>query len=516
MAVLLDQWGRPIDLGKLKEVQAAPSITGVRPIIGGHPAQGLTPQRLAQILRSAEHGDSTSYLELAEEMEEKDLHYLSVLGTRKRAVAQLDITVEAASDSPEHERHADLIRQILNREEIEDEIVDILDAVGKGFSATEIIWDMSERQWMPMRLEYRFPQWFEFDWVDGHTLRMRSEDGLEDLAPFKFITHVHKAKSGLPIRGGLARPVAWGYLFKNYTIKDWVAFMEIYGLPLRVGKYGPNASETDKEKLLAAVAGIGTDAAAIIPQSMLIEFVKAESSSSSATVFKDFADYIDQQVSKGVLGQTTTTDAISGGHAVSKEHNEVRRDIERSDAKQLAATLNRDLVRPVVDLNHGPQKAYPRLRIERPEQADVPKLAEALANLVPLGLRVRQSEVRRKMGLADPGDDDDLLMPAAPPPAAAARPALARASTTGDDAPADSIDALIAEALDGEGWERVMDGIVEPVKQLLAEAKSIEEFRDRLASVIGDMDPAELQDVLARSLFAARLAGEVGAPTQDE
>ena len=37
------------------------------------------------------------------------------------------------------------------------------------------------------------------------------------------------------------------YLFKNYDLKDWVSFAEVYGLPLRLGKYAPGASEADKE-----------------------------------------------------------------------------------------------------------------------------------------------------------------------------------------------------------------------------------------------------------------------------
>ena len=41
---------------------------------------------------------------------------------------------------------------------------------------------------------------------------------------------------------------------------------------------------------------------------------------------------------------------------VIRHHEE---DIERSDARQLSAALNRDLVRPIVDLNRGPQAAYP-------------------------------------------------------------------------------------------------------------------------------------------------------------
>ena len=94
------------------------------------------------------------------------------------------------------------------------------------------------------------------------------------LAPFKFIVHVAKAKAGLPVRGGIARAAGWAYLFKNYVLKDWVTFAEIFGQPLRLGKYSPGATEADKQALLSAVANIGTDAAAIIPESMLIEFVE--------------------------------------------------------------------------------------------------------------------------------------------------------------------------------------------------------------------------------------------------
>jgi len=101
------------------------------------------------------------------------------------------------------------------------------------------------------------------------------------LAPFKFIVHFAKAKAGLPVRGGLARAAGWSYLFKNYVLKDWVTFTEVFGQPLRVGKYHPGASEKDKQALLQAVSNIGTDAAAIIPESMLIEFTEAHQTGSA-------------------------------------------------------------------------------------------------------------------------------------------------------------------------------------------------------------------------------------------
>ncbi|WP_375588099.1 DUF935 family protein [Hoeflea alexandrii] len=68
----------------------------MRQPISAHPADGLTPQRLASILRAAAEGEPEAYFELAEDIEERDLHYAAVMATRKRSVAQLPITVAAA------------------------------------------------------------------------------------------------------------------------------------------------------------------------------------------------------------------------------------------------------------------------------------------------------------------------------------------------------------------------------------------------------------------------------------
>ena len=219
MPTLYDADGNPIDKTRLVEEVAAPTVTGVRQILSGHPAQNLSPRRLAALLLAAEQGDAVAYLELAEEMEEKDLHYRSVLSTRKLQVSGLPVTVEAASDAAEDVKAADLVRDFLSTGVLANAMQDILDAVGKGFSACEILWDTEGKAWYPSSILWRDPRWFEFDRLDGVTLRLKGENGLpEPLAPAKFITHVHKSKSGLPIRGGLARPVAWYYLFKNFGI----------------------------------------------------------------------------------------------------------------------------------------------------------------------------------------------------------------------------------------------------------------------------------------------------------
>jgi hypothetical protein len=205
MAQILDQYGRPIQKAAMTQQQGGPTVVGVRRPEGNHQAPGLTPPKLARILREAIDGDPERYLELAEDMEERNEHYAGVLGVRKRQVAGLEITVEAAGDDAESIKDADLVRDFIARETFEDELFDILDAVGKGFSATEIIWDTSEGQWTVAELKWNDPRWFRFDRNDGETLKLRGEAGDEDLWPAKWIVHRAKIKSGLTIRGGLAR-----------------------------------------------------------------------------------------------------------------------------------------------------------------------------------------------------------------------------------------------------------------------------------------------------------------------
>jgi phage gp29-like protein len=453
---LYDAYGREVDMGHLREEQAAATMTGIRNIYSQmHPSIGLTPERLSAILRQAENGDPFLYLELAEEMEEKDLHYLAVLATRKQTAGGLQLAVRAASAEKDDVRIAELVRELLlgGTLNLTEALFDVLDAIGKGFSATEIIWDTSGREWMPVRLVWRDPRWFLFDWTSGEQLLVRTPmedtfsrpsselDGdlhLESraanmhniagarpwegsqpmtaaLEPFKFIVHFSKAKSGLPIRGGIARAAGWSYLFKNYILKDWVRFAEVFGQPLRLGKYGPGATEADKQSLLSAVANIGTDAAAIIPDSMLIEFTEARQHG-SAELYERFCEYLDRQVSKAVLGQTLTTDLPrgAGSRAAAQVHDEVRSDILAADARRLSETLTRDLVKPIVDLNIGPQKRYPRLELILPKEQTDQEFLSIVTELADRGIRIGQSTVLNRLDLPMASENETVLSPITP------------------------------------------------------------------------------------------------------
>ncbi len=501
--------GMPVRRRGLTGEHARPHLTGVRQVWRTESiAYGLTPDRLTAVLRSADRGEHRDYLTLAEEMEERDPHYAAVLGVRKRAVSGLEPEVEAASDAAADVELADAVRELVAGPQFPALVEDCLDALGKGFAAIEIVWRRG-RRWTPERYEWRDPRWFRWDIEDGRTLRLLDEADSYlgvPLEPAKWIVHVPRLRSGLPARAGLARLAAAAYLIKAYALTDWTAFAEVYGMPLRLGRYGPGATESDIETLIGAVANLGTDAAAVMPESMRVEFEQASSGAGSgAEVFRDLAQYVDSQISKAVLGQTMTTDDGSS-RAQAQVHDAVRGDILASDARQLAATLNRDLVTPFVRLNFGAEVALPRLMLPVAEPEDTAALTQALERLVPLGLPVQASVVRDRLGLPDPEEGAALLAAprAAQPPEAAANAALAAAAAARRDAAAD----LAAEALDD--WRTVVEPQIEAIREAATEAESLDDLRERLDALAERTASEHTAVAVARARFAALLDGAAG------
>lgn len=513
--MLVDQFGRALVVPATTDLEAevsAPSMGSVRQIASGHPADGITPARLGALLRGAETGDATAYLELAEQMEEKDLHYSAVLGVRKRAIRRLKFVVKPASDAPKDEEAAKLVRDALRSSAIKDDLIDMLDAIGKGYSATEIIWNTKAKPWTVSRLEWRDPRWFAFDPVDGRTPLLRDAGGDLPLPPFKFVFHLAKTKSGLPIRGGLARLVAWAYVFKNYSIKDWAIFMEAYGHPIRIGKYGPSASPADKATLLRAVRAIGTDLAAIIPQSMTVDLVSANVTGAGA-MFKDAAEYWDRQISKAVLGQVSTTDAIAGGHAVGKVHDEVRSDIRDADAEQLASTLQRDIAVPITFFNLGADAQPPILSFEAEEEQDPRMMMAAIREFGPRGLKVPVTVVRDAFGIREPDEGEEVLDFSGPAPDAGGAPGVVpiTAAARGHAHARSALDEVTAALIASGSAQASMDPWVGGLLDAIETAASIEDVRDMLADAATAAPDGAIRELLARLTFNGRLAGEIGA-----
>lgn len=489
-----------------------------------YPSNGLTPVKLAEIFKEADAGDVLRQMELFEEMEEKDPHLFSQLQTRKNAVTGLDFEIIPFSDDPRDKEIADFIEEQINGiESLEDVETDLLDAIGKGFAVSEIMWGYDEGHVVVREIKSRHQKRFFWDSLDD-SFKVRTKDAPEGilLPANKFIVHRYKARSGHTSRAGILRVVAWMYLFKNYDLKDWVSFAEVYGLPLRLGKYAPGASEADKVALMQALIQIGADAAGIIPDGTSIDFITTEKTSSS-DLYERLARYCDEQISKAILGQTLTSDSGGGSYAQSKTHNDVRHDLTVADCKSLASTLRRDLIRPLCIFNFGEDKRVPHIRFDCEESEDLTQTATIIGTLVnEVGLRVPTSFIYKKFSIPEPEADEEVAAPRSTsagltglPFKKGQNPAQIALKAEGDDGigTQQHIDKLASAAVrHGAGSFKRAFG---PVLKIIEKAESLEELRDMMeddkavAELYAAMDVSEVEELLQKVMLYADLEGRV-------
>jgi len=380
-----------------------------------YPSQGITPERLAQIFREADLGDISRQAELFEEMEEKDAHLGAVLQSRKLAVAGLDWDIVPSGDSKREVEIASFVRDVIRGiENWEDSILDLLDAIGKGFSVLEIIWEIQDSDVVIREFKWRAQKLFTFMQQDGvsENPRLLTEGSPiygEALSPNKFVVHRYRARSGITPRAGVLRPCAYMYLFKNYSIKDWVIFAERYAMPMRIGKFSASSTEAERNVLKNAVFSLGSDAAAVISDSTVIELLESATKSPSSGIYRELVEFCDRAISKAVLGQTLTTEQTGGTFATAKVHQLVRKDILEADSKALSKTIQRQIIAPLVEFNFG-SKDIPTLKFRHEEDTDLISIAQTYKVLVEAGFDgIPKRHIYERFGIPVPREKEETL-----------------------------------------------------------------------------------------------------------
>lgn len=511
-SMILGADGQPIDMGSMDTPQTA-HLGHLQRELQTHPTRGLTPSKLAQILDAAEQGDLTAQFDLFEDMEEKDGHIASEMGKRRRAlILDWEITPPENASALE-KRNAEQLGELVQAiPDLEDVIFDATDAIGKGFANLEIEWHREGKYWVPKSITHRPQSWFQLHRGFRQELRLRTNTtdaaGIqgEPLRPFGWITHIHKAKSGYLERTALFRQLVWTYLFKNFSVGDLAEFLEIYGIPVRLGKYPPNASEKEKATLLRALIGIGHNAAGIIPEGMLIDFKEAATGDPKA--FELMISWCERNQSKVILGGTLTSgaDGQASTNALGNVHNEVRKDLRDGDIRQLNSTITRDLVYAMAALNGlAPDgiRRCPRFGLITGETEDIKVLSEALPKLVSIGVQVPQDWANNKLGIPMPQPGQVVLGMTPAPVVQPGRAALtARQPLPAELTPAQAMyPQLATSAAQATGqW-------LAQIRRLVETAPSLEAIRDGLEQLLPDMTLEQYAAAMAEAMTAAQLAG---------
>ena len=396
-----------------------------------YPSNGLTPQKLAEIFREADAGDVLRQMELFEEIEEKDPHLFSQLQTRKNAVTGLDFEIiPFDSDDPRDKEIADFIEsQIGSLESLEDVMTDLLDAIGKGFSVSEIMWGYDEGHVVVNDIRSRHQKRFFWDTVDD-SFKVRTKEA---------------------------------------------------------------------------------------PDGTTIDFITTEKASST-DLYERLARYCDEQISKAILGQTLTSDSGGGSFAQSKTHNEVRHDLTVADCKALAATLRRDLIRPLCIFNFGEDKRIPYLRFDCEESEDLEQTANILGTLIEkTGLKVPTSYIYKKFSIPKPEGDEEVATPSPPQIGGYGGMQLKQLElkepSTAPIGTQQRIDKLadVAVKRSAGSFKKAFS----PVLKMIEKAGSLEELRDmmeddkQVASLLDQMDVSQVEELLQKVMLYADLEGRV-------
>lgn len=424
---LVDPYGRELKSFPKRPSTDVQGTVRIRDQWSSYPSQNLTPQKLAGILREADGGDILQQAELAQEMEEKDPELSAALQTRKLAVQGLPWELEPASPSSEDQMIAEHVRKNLQDLKLRKTFLALEDAVWKSFSCVEMRWTLdgglawvSQLVWVPQQ---RFTFLVQDQTINASILKLPNL--LTDDAPiygvevpaFQLLYHRVESRSGLAQRGGLFRPCAFPYLFKNFAIKDWLIFLEKYGQPTRIGKYTEGATPAAIDMLKHAVQNMGVDAAAVISDSTLIELVESKMSGTSSDIYDRFInERVNKAYEKCILGQTATTEGTPGRLGGDEAQSQVRRDLLKADAEDLSETITEQLIWPMVGYNFGFEKMLPNFRfiVEIPEDRQI--LALTHKTLVEIGVPIPLAFAQKKYGIPAPvGDEPVLRMSVVPP-----------------------------------------------------------------------------------------------------
>lgn len=367
---------------------------------------GLTPAKLVSVLKTFDEGDLNQGVQLAEQMEEKDGHIYSVASTRRLALTGLDWEIVSAADvdnlkdRSSADKAAAFCRETLSAIESFEPVLEHLAlAVGRNLSVAECVWGpdgLADLAVVPhCRLFYKTDD-------DAPELRIltksESQYGIR-MEPAKWIVHTPQCVSGLPMRGGLLRLTAAAYVAKAFSLKDWLVFVELFGMPIRVARYEPTATNDEKRELLTMLRSLGTDAAAIFSKAVDLE-MKESSQKNGEAPFERVAKFFNAELSKAWLGQTLTTEVgDSGSRALGDVHDRVRGDLLAADIKAEGRTVRRDLLQPMTMFKFGPDCPVPYFRRKLEQSKDLTELADNTKKAVELGVLVDRTWFAAELGL---------------------------------------------------------------------------------------------------------------------
>jgi hypothetical protein len=376
----------------------------------------------------------------------------------------------------------------------------MLFGVWYGYAVGEMIWGVGEDGMIRIeRIDVPDRAWFGFD--AQNRLRITDPMGLrdEEVPPRKFWSFNSGADHDFaPYGMGLAHWLFWPVFFKRQGLPFWLTFLEKFGSPTVVGKTGEGRLDTEKGRkdvieLLRSITSFGV---AAVPSWLEPELLQAANSGEAG--YEKLINSCDAMITRVILSQTMTTDDGSS-RSQADVHKDVRDEVVKSDADLLCESFNQG---PSVWLTNWnfPGAKPPRVYRLMEEAEDLDTLAERDEKLKRLGwVRTEESFIETY------GEGYEKHEPETPP---AGKPGFGQPAPEFTASDVDAIDRLVS-SMGKAGTDEVL-AFIAPLKDRLDGITNPEIARIAMLDFLETVDPAVMQDALAKSMLATRAAAEAG------
>jgi phage gp29-like protein len=340
---------------------------------------------------------------------ERDPHVAAILQSAKLNVAGMKWDIEAHLEKGEEEPSkrnqeiADFVKHALkNVGFFPQHLYNLMNALGMGFSVSEVIWDITDDGVVIKDILNRPQRRFQFDAVD-RTLRVRTMEAPyygDPLPDKKFIVHRCSTTWENPFGDALDQSLYWMWLFKKTVLKFWMQHLQVGASSIPIVKHPTGANKELKDEALEIAKMIRNGAYGRIPANFEVLWAEAKNAGLNAEAYSAFVRMCNDEMSKCVNGQTLTAEASSGtgtgSRALGQVHQATQssRDIFRAEG--LSATLNQTVVKWLVDFNFSSITGYPQFRFDLEEAEDLKSEALIVKTLSDAGFEFDEVELSEK------------------------------------------------------------------------------------------------------------------------
>lgn len=333
----------------------------------------------------------------------------------------------------------------------------------------------------------------------------------EPLQADKFWVHSCGADNDDEPHGqGWAKYCTWPILFKRYGYQYWLKFLEVCGVPARIGEYPQGTPKNEQDKLLRAAQEIGSASATVIPQGMILRLLERTGAGmpDNASLVGECND----EIAKIILGQTLTTEAVGGQYKADVQMT-VRDQLIRTASDELSHSFSYGPLSTLMRYNASllGDAAVPIIERDFEQEPDKNKLAEVYKTLDEIGWEADEDTIQDDFGdgftkkVAPPPPTPIQLKAAGKPPAAL--PQVKEFSQAVLAEEADVVGKWAAQA--AEDYSKAMRPVYDKIREMVFadDIEDLEELQRRIFALFPELPIGQAGAILGDLLQASELAG---------